>query len=104
MDELLQSLVRLIDAGGELADDALYLYFALQFAKLLAVGLPFGAALLVIYKSIVFCRTHPSDKLRLKALEVAQSGFYYDHEGCRWKMTDEQMERLGFTKVKRDDQ
>ena len=60
MDELLKALVGLVNTGGALADDALYLYFGL---KLLG-SLTWVGALLVVARTVLALQRTYMDKHR----------------------------------------
>lgn len=51
MDELLKSITNLINTGGALADDALYLYFAMKIIT------PFAITSTVLGAIWIICRT-----------------------------------------------
>lgn len=53
MDELLKAITNLINTGGDLANDALYLYFALQIVKAASLGFVLTAPAWIICRTIL---------------------------------------------------
>ena len=53
MDELLKAITGLINTGGDLAGDALYLYFALKIIEPISVGLTLFGITRVICRTIL---------------------------------------------------
>ena len=53
MDDVLKAIVGLINTGGSLADDALYLYFTLRIIEPLSVTLTITGLTWIICKTIL---------------------------------------------------
>ena len=53
MDEVLKAVTGLINTGGALADDALYLYFLLKFIEPVSIGLTVTSIVYIICRTIL---------------------------------------------------
>lgn len=58
MDELLKALVTLINTGGDLANDALYLFFVLQIVKAIATAFILAAPVWIVCRTILTYQRH----------------------------------------------
>lgn len=56
MDELLKAITALINTGGDLAGDALYLYFALKIVEPISVGLTLFGIVHTICRTVLKAR------------------------------------------------
>jgi hypothetical protein len=61
MDELLKALTNLINTGGSLADDALYLFFVLKFLGVFAWSVPVWIIASTVLKVIKILVVHWHD-------------------------------------------
>jgi hypothetical protein len=100
MEEIFKAIVNLINTGGALADDALYLYFALQFISAWSWSGPLMMLFWLGYKVIMAQIGTPSDRMMSfmeagKPIKVYREG-YYDY----WSPSTELMKRSGFVRVK----
>ena len=53
MDELLKAITNLISTGGDLANDALYLYFSLKIVQAIATAFILAAPVWVICRTVL---------------------------------------------------
>lgn len=56
MDEMLKAITGLINTGGALADDALYLYFTLQIVKAIATAFILTGPVWIVCRTILKAR------------------------------------------------
>ena len=102
MDELLSAITNLINTGGALADDALYLYFALQFAQAWAWPCALMVGLTGALRLFRLNLTTPSDKL-LQFLSEGKTIQTVTWEGQNgyYTASPTMIKRMGFVRVPR---
>lgn len=97
MDELLKSLSALINTGGALADDALYLYFALKLVEAASWTIPASAFIALGYKAI--CRSMALSRHRTQLEVMRMKGERMSSHGYTWRLKIAELERLGFERA-----
>ena len=100
MDELLSAITKLINTGGVLADDALYLYFALQFAQAWAWPCALMVGLTGALRLLRLNLTTPSDKL-LQFLSKGETirTVAWDGDESYYTASHAMITRMGFVGV-----
>ena len=62
MDELLKAITGLINTGGALADDALYLYFGLKYIQTIATAFILATPVWIICRTVLEYQKHEKNE------------------------------------------
>lgn len=98
MDELLSALVGLIKTGGDLADDALYLYFTLKLISTWATAGPICLGLYLLFRILKEKLQTPDEKLRHNLLRVLSGEIVWQGE-YRWQPSPDMFKKAGFEPI-----